>query len=135
MTQSLTLSLPWPDVALSPNGRFHWAEKSRAVKKARDYAWGMTLAAMGPLGIVRASWVGPIEVVYTLHPLMDRNRDDDNLVASFKAYRDGIARALGVDDSIFRTMPLVYGAKAKPACVEVTLTPAMVQVPVKGVIR
>lgn len=32
-----------------------------------------------------------------------RRRDDDNLIASFKPYRDGISDALGIDDAHFRT--------------------------------
>lgn len=37
-----------------------------------------------------------------------RHRDDDNLVASFKAGRDGIAMALGIDDKRFRCFPYVH---------------------------
>ncbi len=130
--QSITLSLPWPDAALSPNARVHHMARARAVKKAREYAWGMTKAAMGPLGIVYGAWVGPITVQYTFHPEIDRDRDDDNFAARMKASRDGIARALGVNDSGFTQLPVIFGAKAKPACVVVTVAPALVSVPMKG---
>ena len=132
---SLTLTLPWPDADLSQNARVHWAPRARAVKKARDYGWGMTLAAMGPLGIKRATWGFPITAEYTFHPEIDRKRDDDGLIGRMKSYRDGMARALGVDDNSFRTMPIVYGEKRKPACVVVTLTPATVAVPLRGCIK
>lgn len=126
MTQSLTLTLPWPSADLSPNARVHHMARARAVKKARDYAWGMTKAAMGPLGINHGTWAGPITVQYTFHPEMDRDRDDDNFAARMKSARDGIARALGVNDSGFTQLPVVFGPKAKPACVVVTITPAEV---------
>lgn len=132
MTQSLTMELPWPEAALSPNGRVHHFTRARAVKKAKTYAQAMTLSLMGPLGIKRGSWVGPITVEWTFHPAMTRIRDDDGLIGRCKSARDGIALALGVDDHGFRTMPIVYGENRRPACVMVTLTPAAIQIPVKG---
>lgn len=131
---SLTISMPWPSADLSPNARVHHMARARAVKKARDYAWGMTKAAMPALGIKVGSWVGPITVQYTFHPEIDRDRDDDNFAARMKPARDGIARALGVDDSGFTQLPVIFGTKAKPACVVITVTPAMVVIPVRGVI-
>lgn len=43
---------------------------------------------------------------YTLefHHAVRRRRDDDNLSASCKAYRDGIADALGIDDHRLRLL-------------------------------
>lgn len=128
---SLTLELPWPSADLSPNSRNKWAG-IRARKAAKNYAWGMAKAAMGPLGIRFGSWVGPISVQYTFHPEMDRKRDDDNFAARMKAARDGIALALGVDDCGFITQPVVFGAKRSPACVVVTLKAAAVKVEMRG---
>lgn len=130
---SLTIELPWPVAALSPNSRDKWAG-IRARKSARAYAWGMAKAAMGPLGIRAGSWVGPVSVQYTFHPAMDRSRDDDNFAARMKAARDGMADALGVNDCGFVTQPVIFGAKRNPACVVVTLKAAAVSVPLKGVI-
>ena len=36
-----------------------------------------------------------------------RARDDDNIIASFKAGRDGMAQALGIDDKRFICHPFV----------------------------
>jgi len=36
-----------------------------------------------------------------------RARDDDNIIASFKAGRDGLALALGIDDKRFVLRPFV----------------------------
>jgi Holliday junction resolvase RusA-like endonuclease len=89
---------------------------------------------MPPLGILPGSFIGPVAVKIVFHPAVDRNRDLDNMQASQKAALDGIALALGVDDSIFCPVSEI-GSKRKPACVVVTLTPAAVALPVRGVIR
>lgn len=132
---SLTIELPWPSAALSPNARVHHFTLHRAKKAAKNYAWGMTKAAMGPLGIPYGAWVGPISVQYTFHPEIDRARDDDNFAARMKAARDGIASALGVDDKTFTMLPVAFGAKRKPACVVVTLQASAVNVPLRGQIN
>ena len=131
---SLTIELPWPSAALSPNSRKKW-DMNKAKKAAKAYAWTMTKSLMGPLGIVPGSWEGPVAVQYTFHPAMERGRDDDNFAARMKSGRDGIALALGIDDVKFSQQPVVFGAIRKPACVIVTLTPAAVKLPVRGVIK
>jgi crossover junction endodeoxyribonuclease RusA len=128
----LTLVLPWPSQSLSPNARVHHFTRARAAKSAKTYAHGMTLAAMPALGIIKGTWRGPIDVQLTFHPSIERARDDDNFVARMKPYRDGAALALGIDDKHFRTQPVIFGAKANPPCVEMTLTPASVDVPIRG---
>jgi crossover junction endodeoxyribonuclease RusA len=42
---------------------------------------------------------GPAILSLTFCPPDKRRRDDDNCISSFKAGRDGIAEALGIDDS------------------------------------
>ena len=121
----LTLILPWPSASLSPNGGVARWDQIRAKKAAKNYAWGMTKAAMGPLKIAPGSWVGPIMVQYTFHPRQYRNRDDDNFIAAMKAARDGMALALGINDVHFVTLPIIWGVK-RTGEVEVTLTPATV---------
>ena len=129
---SLTIELPWPVAALSPNHRSKW-DSIKARKTARNYAFAMASNALGPLGIAKGSWVGPIAVGIIFHPSIDRERDVDNFQASQKAALDGIALALGVDDKHFRPVS-EFGAKRNPACVVVTLKAAAVSVPLKGVI-
>ena len=119
----ISIELPWPSADLSPNGRVHWAVMAREKKKARTHAWGFTKAMMGPLGIASGSFVGPVSVRLVFHPAMDRARDVDNMQARMKAALDGIADALGVNDTLFRPVSEI-GAKRKPACVVVTLAPA-----------
>jgi crossover junction endodeoxyribonuclease RusA len=89
----MTIILPLPHKRLSPNARSHWRAKAKQTKVHRHRAKVITLAALGgqPAPQIRS---------YTLlfyFPDL-RHRDDDNAGASFKAYRDGIADALRIDD-------------------------------------
>lgn len=127
----LTVEMPWPSTALSPNGRAHWSAKAKATKASKTYAWGITKELCGPLGIVPGTWVGPISVHLAFHPSVDRDRDLDNMQASQKAALDGIAMALGINDTHFRPISTI-GAKRRPACVSITLTPAAVKLPLRG---
>lgn len=51
---------------------------------------------------MKVDWPGTIHVWLTFVPPDRRKRDDDNMIAAFKPGRDGMADALGVDDSRFR---------------------------------
>lgn len=87
-----TLHLPWPPKALSPNARTHWRPKSKATKGYRTLCWALALEAKAEGRILR--------VIF--HPPDGRKRDDDNIIASFKAGRDGIADATKVNDHHYR---------------------------------
>lgn len=97
-TAEVGLSLGWPHADLSPNARVHWGQKSRASKAARHEAgWAMRREFKGKPGWQRVA----IEMVFC--PPDNRRRDLDNLIASMKPAADGIADAIGVDDSLFQT--------------------------------
>lgn len=96
--------LPWPSRELSPNARCHWAKKAKAVKAYRQACWTLTKAAKITID---PAYTGQLHLWLTFMPPDRRNRDDDNIIASFKAGRDGLAQALGVDDSRFRSLPWV----------------------------
>ena len=117
----MKIVLPWPDKRLSPNARLHWAQKASVRKIARKEAALFTCAA-NDLREVRGRVVGddPIEIQITFFPPDARHRDDDNMVGSFKAYRDGIADALGVNDRRFRPH-YFFENPAKPGRVEVVI--------------
>ncbi|AEH79074.1 endonuclease [Sinorhizobium meliloti] len=89
--------LPWPDRRLSPNSRGHWVTLARAKKKAKQDAYFAALEA--GVGKIKAD---AITVRYSFFPPTHRSYDLDNLVASMKAAADGIAMAIGVDDSKWR---------------------------------
>lgn len=90
--------LGWPNPVMAPNARTHWGKKATAVKLYRKECWARATSAK-----LAADWEGPIHLWLTFVPPDRRKRDDDNLIASFKAGRDGLADALGIDDARFIT--------------------------------
>lgn len=119
----MTVTLSWPSADLSPNARVHWSARARASKRAKNEAWGLTKALMVPLGIKFGHTQGPVQITYTFHPEMDRNRDDDNFALRMKPARDGIAMALGMDDAGFIMQPVQWGGR-KDMTVDVQLVQA-----------
>lgn len=97
------LELPWPARALSPNARGHWSALARAKKSYRARCRAIAAAAWPrlPEHLVGGTTVR-IDVGLLFVPPDRRVRDLDNLVASMKAGLDGVADALGVDDSRWR---------------------------------
>ena len=110
----MSISLPWPDRVLSPNSRAHWSRRAKAVKAARTLAYW--LAHMGMTDLPD----GPVPVRVVFHPPDKRGRDLDNMLASCKAYLDGISDAYGINDNRFRPVPEL-GDVVKGGCVSVTI--------------
>ena len=113
----IVITLPWPSPLLSPNARVHWSKKSRAAKAHRKASHVLTKMSGAVI-----DWEGEAHLWITFYPPDRRARDDDNLIASFKSSRDGIADALGIDDKRFRTHPWVSDVVRKGGCVEVVIT-------------
>lgn len=110
---TITISLPIPDRAISPNarrGESRWAAiaKSRMVKAHRNRA------RLAMLEALRGDNPG-VPQGYSLAHFWETAayRDDDNADGACKAYRDGIADALGMDDRKFRKLALSTHAKDK----------------------
>lgn len=74
------------------NLRSHWIPKARRAKSHRHIGFVMTRAKLGP-----PCFLGRPFVV-TLTRIAPRQLDSDNLAIGFKAVRDGIADALGIND-------------------------------------
>ena len=93
----MTITLPLPSKKLSPNARLSWKGRSRLTRHARRVAYLHALAAIASNG-------RPKFTRYRLRFYFPdrRRRDDDNASASCKAYRDGIADALQIDDHSLR---------------------------------
>lgn len=93
----MRIDLPWPARVLSPNARVHWAVKSNAVKASRSAAFMLTKEALS------GAKFEPLRAVVsmTFHPPDKRRRDLDNAISMLKSGIDGIADALGIDDSRF----------------------------------
>lgn len=103
------IMLPWPDRVLHPNARPHWSVKAKQAKAHRLLA--CTQAKAANLGTFPD---GPIHVWIDGYPKDRRRRDADGLLSSCKAYLDGIADALGVDDRRFVPHPCVRDELHKP---------------------
>ena len=99
MTDSVLLRLGWPSSKLNPNrsdGRSHWYNaKERKAAKQEGYGEALLRGAKNVKG-------DRFILKVTAYPPDNRRRDDDNFLKQMKNFRDGIALAMGVDDSRFR---------------------------------
>lgn len=113
--EALTLCLPVPCAALRPNdGHAHWSAVHRARKSAKARASLITRSLAGP-----APALVPTSYSLIYHT---RNRwDEDNAVASAKAYLDGIASALSVNDRTFRLRSVSHVTDSKSPHVEIIM--------------
>lgn len=93
----IKLTLPWPPKELSPNARVHWRQRHKHAKSYRQSCFVLTKAAG------QAVEPGKLYFWLTFCPPSRRHYDDDNLLARFKAGRDGVADGLGIDDKNFVT--------------------------------
>jgi crossover junction endodeoxyribonuclease RusA len=112
----MTVTLGWPSRALSPNARSHWATLARAKKAARIEGFYAATSALLPHD-------ASIGIQVTFIPPNARRRDLDNCIASIKPHLDGIADAIGIDDSRWIWAAPVIAKPDKPGRVVVTLTP------------
>ncbi len=102
----MKLDLPYPHLALWPNGRAHYRAKARETKKHRDWA---IIATREQVPVCFQHNGEPIGIHITVGgkpkgPLPDA----DNSSAAAKAYLDGIAFALGVNDRAFKAPTVAY---------------------------
>lgn len=88
------ITVPWPSAELSSNSRAHWARKSRATSIARQYAKAVCLATPR----IECS---PDATIFVEYYPPNFRRDRHNIPAMLKPYIDGIADAMGCDDSRF----------------------------------
>jgi crossover junction endodeoxyribonuclease RusA len=122
---SLMIPLPIPARSVSPNAsrgesKGSALRKSVATRKHRSAARLLTIAALAKHG--NGVWGG-----YRLRFFWPtaRQRDDDNADASCKAYRDGVAEALGIDDKLLRKVAIsTHDKDAEAPRVEFILMPA-----------
>ena len=112
------IELPFPDKALWPNGRPHHMAKHRAFQKHKSWAH---IAMLSLLPACFKHNGEPVQLAYTVRPKTRHAIDRDNCVAAMKAYQDGIAAALGVDDSAFLTPTIEFGEPIKGGLIEVRL--------------
>jgi crossover junction endodeoxyribonuclease RusA len=89
-------------------------------KIAKKYRADCMLATRASGAVV--DWDGDVHLWITFFPPDRRRRDDDNIIGSLKNGRDGVADALGIDDSRFRSHPYVSDQVRKGGAVEIKLT-------------
>lgn len=104
--------LPWPPRELHPNSRTHWAKRAKHTKACRTRAGWETKAAK-----ISAPHEGKISVCLVFCPPDNRRRDLDGCLSASKAFLDGVADGLGVDDSRFNLSlemgPVVSGGQVR----------------------
>jgi len=99
----MIISLPIPAAEIWPNSRLHWRRKSEITKSHRLAAKNVTNMMISRPHHEEAVYHGYKLAFYYKDA---RRRDDDNAAASCKAYRDGIADALGVDDNTLKLLEI-----------------------------
>lgn len=119
---TVTLKLSWPARPLWQNSNAHFMAKARAVKAARREA----MIASQAVGLHRIKGVISAELAFEFYPpISSRATDIQNMPATVKAYIDGIADALGIDDKAFAQpdWPSAFNPKCRDGHVIVRVTP------------
>ena len=114
------IELPFPAKILWPNGRGHWAAKAASFKKHKQWAY---FSAFAPEFTRKLPPDDRVNWSVTIHPKTAHAIDDDNARASLKAYQDGLALALGVDDKQFNAPSLTFGEPIKGGLVKIEIAP------------
>jgi crossover junction endodeoxyribonuclease RusA len=96
----LTIVLPWPDPMLFPNKRRGSFRKFQPfIEAARNTGFYAAKKALGQDAVLLSGRT-PVKLMFAMPD--NRNRDSDGLHGAIKHHLDGIAKALGVDDKVFR---------------------------------
>lgn len=109
--------LPFPPASLSGHAKGHWRSKSTPTAKHREWAMLATLAAN-----ITVPSEGDIRLHVRFTP-PDRRGDRANFPVRMKAYFDGIADGLGVNDRRF-VPSYEFLPPAKPGWVSVSVVSA-----------
>ncbi|AQS50741.1 hypothetical protein PAEH1_02735 [Paenalcaligenes hominis] len=104
----LEVKLPWPHKSLFPNakGGRHWGAFQVQKEKARTVGFMLMKSA---LGAHEVSVLKRVPLHITFYAPDRRRRDVDGMHGAIKHHLDGMAKALGVDDSVFRPVTLDVG--------------------------
>lgn len=115
----ISFELPWPSAKLNPNRSkgTHWTATSALRKEARHVATVLASRAIPASG----QPAGDVPLTITFVQPDRRARDRDNLLAALKPSLDGVADALGINDSRFdpATIRREYGAKPGSVRIEI----------------
>lgn len=113
----ITFELPTKIVS-EANSRGHWSKKYRRAKAQKRLAYFTAYEHARAL----RSWGGSIRVTLVrLYTGNAKAMDSDNLQSGFKATRDGIAKALGIDDGSSRLIFAYDQVRSAAAGVKVSI--------------
>ncbi len=99
MSNSITVTLPWPTPKLSPNARVHWAQLAKEKAAYRQACFALCKDAGFAPGLFHPAEELRLSLEFV--PPTRAKRDLDNCLSSMKAGIDGLSDALQVDDSRF----------------------------------
>ncbi len=106
----MVIQLPYPNKSLWPNGRAHWGAKSKEMKKHKAWAYAAAYSALRGLKYVPDGNRIPVRLTVG-GKSSGALPDKDNCISAAKAYLDGIALALGVNDSLFDPQPVHFSGR------------------------
>jgi crossover junction endodeoxyribonuclease RusA len=94
LSDPVEVELTWPPAGLFPNRARtqSWRKNGKLAALYRRECWILMKASKAHGRMLKVRF----------HPPDKRIRDDDGMIAAFKAGRDGVADALQVDDRHFR---------------------------------
>lgn len=95
----MIISLPWPHKILWPNGRT-LNRRYKAAETAKHKAWAFFAATKAKGALTLSDGRIPVQIVFYPKP-RGPAPDRDNAISGTKAYLDGLAMALDVNDSRF----------------------------------
>jgi len=116
MPNPTPIRFPFPNPKLSPNKRMHHLYLTKVRDDARQIGYWIAKDAGW-----KFSGKNNLEICITICPPDKRRRDDDNIYAAFKSYRDGIFKALELDDSLIHRTVLERGPVEKDGALYITL--------------
>ena len=103
VTEMLRLELPLPAKELSPNARVHWSVRNRATQEAKD---AVVCAVLEQRARSKPLATATVTVRFVVPNY--RRRDHQNLIASSKAYVDGLVLAGVIVDDDTKHIKEVY---------------------------
>ena len=113
----ISVTFPWPPKELSPNFR---TRSTRWIATIRKQYRNLCAETAWARGVQPGASLRLDQIVF--HPPTKNLPDDDNIGNRFKAGRDGLADAMGVDDQTFNDVPKKIGAVVKGGAVVALLT-------------
>ena len=114
----ITMDLPWPPTALSPNVRQHWVPFAKAKALYRDLCSSVVSGMTPPLRVPSGALTLTVEACAPTK----RRYDRDNILSRMKAGLDGVCSALQFDDSRFDSITIrMLPSQGRPGFVRITI--------------